>query len=105
MHIGYLECFAGISGDMLLGALVDAGVPVDLLEQTARSLNIGAELKRERVDRSGVRSTRVHVEVDGQHFLFGRNLCLSGGLVLCLFLLLVLICKCFFTHAEFLLLF
>jgi len=66
MHIGYLECFAGISGDMLLGALVDAGVPVDLLEQTARSLNIGAELKRERVDRSGVRSTRVHVEVDGQ---------------------------------------
>ena len=66
MRIGYLECFAGISGDMLLGALVDAGVPIDLLEQTARSLNIGAELRLERVDRSGIRSAKVHVEVDGQ---------------------------------------
>jgi uncharacterized protein (TIGR00299 family) protein len=66
MRIGYLECFAGISGDMLLGALVDAGVSADLLEQTARSLNIGAQLRLEHVDRSGIRSTKVHVEVDGQ---------------------------------------
>ncbi|MBV8438902.1 MAG: nickel pincer cofactor biosynthesis protein LarC [Silvibacterium sp.] len=66
MRIGYLECFAGISGDMLLGALIDAGIPADLLEQTARSLNIGAELRLERVDRSGIRSAKAHVEVDGQ---------------------------------------
>lgn len=66
MRIGYLECFAGISGDMLLGALVDAGVPIDLLEKTARSLNVGAELRLEHVDRSGIRSTKVHVEVDGK---------------------------------------
>jgi len=66
MRIGYLECFAGISGDMLLAALVDAGVKTDLLEQTARSLNLGAELRWERVGRSGIHSAKVHVEVDGR---------------------------------------
>jgi pyridinium-3,5-bisthiocarboxylic acid mononucleotide nickel chelatase len=66
MRIGYLECFAGISGDMLLGALVDAGAPAELLLQTARELNIGAELKVELVDRSGIRSTKVDVLADGK---------------------------------------
>jgi pyridinium-3,5-bisthiocarboxylic acid mononucleotide nickel chelatase len=61
MRIGYLECFAGISGDMLLGALIDAGVSVDLLQQTAKALNIGAELHVHHVDRSGIRSTKVDV--------------------------------------------
>jgi pyridinium-3,5-bisthiocarboxylic acid mononucleotide nickel chelatase len=66
MRIGYLECFAGISGDMLLGALVDAGVSTELLRQTARALNIGAELDVHSVDRSGIRSTKVDVKVNGK---------------------------------------
>ena len=66
MRIGYLECFAGISGDMLLGALLDAGVSPDLLRQTAAALPIGAQLKIHSVDRSGIRSTKVDVLVDGQ---------------------------------------
>ena len=66
MRIGYLECFAGISGDMLLGALVDAGLSTELLQQTARALKIGAELHIYSVDRSGIRSTKVDVRVDGK---------------------------------------
>jgi pyridinium-3,5-bisthiocarboxylic acid mononucleotide nickel chelatase len=66
MKIGYLECFAGISGDMLLGALIDAGVSSDLLQQTAQGLGIGAELKIHHVDRSGIRSTKVDVLENGK---------------------------------------
>jgi hypothetical protein len=66
MRIGYLECFAGISGDMLMGALVDAGAPIDLLQRTAASLGLGAELQVTRVSRSGIQSTKIDVMVDGQ---------------------------------------
>ena len=61
MRIGYLECFSGISGDMLLGALVDAGVPFDLLEQTAVALNVGARLEARKVMRGGLSGTKVDV--------------------------------------------
>ncbi len=61
MRIGYLECFAGISGDMLLGALVDAGVSRPLLEETAHVLKIGATLRFASVDRSGITATKVDV--------------------------------------------
>ena len=40
MTIGQIECFAGISGDMLLGALIDAGVPAELLQNAAAALGI-----------------------------------------------------------------
>ena len=66
MRIGYLECFAGISGDMLMAALVDAGAPIDLLQRTAASLGLGAELQVTRVSRSGIESTKIDVMVDGR---------------------------------------
>jgi len=61
MRIGYLECFSGISGDMLLGALVDAGVPFNTLAETAASLNIGARLELRKVSRGGIAGTKVDV--------------------------------------------
>ncbi|WP_420238038.1 nickel pincer cofactor biosynthesis protein LarC [Telmatobacter bradus] len=61
MRIGSLECFSGISGDMLLGALVDAGVPFELLDETARSLNVGAHLAAYKVMRGGLSATKVDV--------------------------------------------
>ena len=66
MRIGYLECFAGISGDMLMGALVDAGAPVELLQRTTASLALGAELRVTKVNRSGIQSTKIDVMVGGQ---------------------------------------
>jgi pyridinium-3,5-bisthiocarboxylic acid mononucleotide nickel chelatase len=66
MRIGYLECFAGISGDMLMGALVDAGAPIELLQRTAASLALGAELRVTRVSRSGIQSTKIDVMVQGK---------------------------------------
>ena len=65
MRIAYLECFAGISGDMLLGALVDAGVAPALLEQTAAALNLGATLRFDTADRSGISARKARVLVDG----------------------------------------
>ncbi|MHB1840456.1 MAG: nickel pincer cofactor biosynthesis protein LarC [Acidobacteriaceae bacterium] len=65
MRIAYLECFAGISGDMFLGALVDAGVDPKILQETIASLNIGAILEIEKVDRSGINASKARVLVDG----------------------------------------
>src|SRR5579871_1092127 len=66
MRIAYLDCSAGISGDMLLGALIDAGAPADQLHGTLRALNIGATLEIEQVDRAGIAGTHARIMV-GDH--------------------------------------
>lgn len=61
MKIAYLDCFSGISGDMFLAALVDAGVPLSVLQQAVDTLNLGVHLDLRRVNRSGIDSAKIDV--------------------------------------------
>ena len=66
MRIAYLECFSGISGDMFLGALIDAGVSPQILHDTVAALDVGARLEISQVTRSGISATKVDVWVNGE---------------------------------------
>jgi uncharacterized protein (TIGR00299 family) protein len=67
--IGWLDLSAGASGDMLLGALVDAGVPLEVLTGAIAALPVEPiRLVPEPVTRHGLGATRVHVEApDSSH--------------------------------------
>jgi len=66
MRIAYLDCFSGVSGDMFLGALVDAGVSPKVLEETVEALDIGVRLEISRVTRAGISATKVDVYANGE---------------------------------------
>ena len=67
MKQAYLDCSSGISGDMFLAALIDAGVPVDQLFGELKKLSLGFyEFKRTRAVRGGLVGTRVDIRVPGE---------------------------------------
>lgn len=68
MRIAYLDCFSGISGDMMLGALVDSGVELGLLNAAVASLGLpGCRITAEVVRKGGFRATQVRVETQPEH--------------------------------------
>ena len=68
MRIAYLDCPSGISGDMTLGALVDAGVDLDLIRAGVDSLKLpSCRLVSSEVKRKGFRGTHVVVEHEPEH--------------------------------------
>src|SRR3989442_15983519 len=68
MTIAYFDCFAGISGDMTLGALVDAGADRAILDATVEALRLGDEVRLEirREQRGHAGGARVIVETHGR---------------------------------------
>ena len=66
--IAYLDCPSGISGDMTLAAMVDAGVPLDLLQAGIDSLELpSCKLVASEVSRRGFRALHINVEHEPEH--------------------------------------
>jgi len=64
----YLDCFAGISGNMLLGALIDAGLPEEILRQQLSALQLhGYELIIKKVVKCGIHAVYVDVKLNVDH--------------------------------------
>jgi len=63
MKYAYCDCFSGISGDMLLGALVDAGLPAAVLREQLAQLNLPEtlEIRVEEVHKGAMRACSVEV--------------------------------------------
>lgn len=67
MKTAYIDCSSGISGDMCLGALVDAGVPVSGLEKELKKLPVrGYKIRARKVKRAGICSTKVDVIINSK---------------------------------------
>jgi pyridinium-3,5-bisthiocarboxylic acid mononucleotide nickel chelatase len=65
MRIVYLDCFSGISGDMTLAALVDAGADRDYIEQELSKIQIEPfQLEWRRVNKRGISSLKMDVQLD-----------------------------------------
>jgi len=63
----YLDAFSGISGDMAVGALADAGADQAAIVDALASLETGATVSFERVKRCGIAATKFHVEIQETH--------------------------------------
>lgn len=67
MRIAYFDCFSGISGDMTLGALVDAGVDAAAIQTAVARLGLPVEIAFETVRRAGFRATHARVVAPHEH--------------------------------------
>ena len=68
MRIAYLDCSSGISGDMTLAALIDAGVPIEPINEGLASLGLpGLKLATSEVKKNGFRAQQVVGEHEPEH--------------------------------------
>ena len=67
MRTGYFDASAGISGDMILGAMVDAGLELPALRKELKKLNVGGwNITGGKVRRSGCQGTKIDIELSGK---------------------------------------
>ncbi|MDE2817236.1 MAG: nickel pincer cofactor biosynthesis protein LarC [Chloroflexota bacterium] len=75
MRVAYFDCFAGASGDMLLGALVDGGWALDDLKATFAKIPLGGyAVRAEEVRKGLLRALQVHIDIDEEEHSVERNL-------------------------------
>ena len=68
MRIAYFDCFSGVSGDMILGALLDAGLDIQELQSELGKLKIsGYKIKTEKTARKGISGTKFSVDIIKQN--------------------------------------
>src|SRR5438067_1256940 len=67
MKVAHFDCFSGISGDMTMAALIDAGVDAEPIRQGIASLGLPVELRVEKIRKGGFAATYVHVEAPAEH--------------------------------------
>jgi pyridinium-3,5-bisthiocarboxylic acid mononucleotide nickel chelatase len=67
VRVAHFDCFSGISGDMVLGALIDAGVDAEAIRQGVASLGLPITLEVEKIRKGGFAATAVRVDAPDEH--------------------------------------
>jgi len=68
MKIAYFDCFSGISGDMIIGALLDSGLDFGFLKKELKKLNLdGYEITARKIVKNGIAATKFDVTEQGHH--------------------------------------
>jgi uncharacterized protein (TIGR00299 family) protein len=68
----YIDCFAGISGDMFLGSLIDLGIPLEVLKSSWEKVGLRVQVEVEEVTRSGLRGKRIKADFRTERLSSGK---------------------------------